>query len=183
METHQSPQAVCPRCGKEYILENVVSTGKPPLSRVCDECRAKMKKTTVTVITYEDGQREIHGDCDFCGQTPCEHCPPDVTILQESMLRQVLEPQFVDPLINRLYPRTVTELTKQYPHAARYITLQGLAQADKETLKRKLTQFLQAQVKYAYEGWKEYGPGELSPDYIKLAVDKFIEELKAEGKP
>ena len=129
METHHNPQAICPRCGKEYTLENVVTTGKPPLTRVCDECRAKMKKTTVTIITYEDDVREIHGDCDFCGQTPCEHCPPDVTIVKESMLRAILEPYLVDPIIKKLYPRGI----ERYPHAEKYITFEGLKKASRET--------------------------------------------------
>lgn len=50
---------------------------------------------------------------------------------------------------------------------------------DEETLKRKLTQFLQTQIHYTATCWKEYGPGELSLEHIAEAVDKFIEDLKA----
>lgn len=32
-----------------------------------------MKKTTVTITRYEDGSGSISGECEICGQFPCEH--------------------------------------------------------------------------------------------------------------
>jgi len=157
METTHNPVCICPRCDKEYILENVITTGRLPLMRVCDKCRANMKKTTVTIITYEDGFREISGECDICKQFPCEHCPPDVTLVSSTTLRKIrrLYGQLLEPILrtgidamiedvlngnleptfvpSRLQKSTNTR-TKQYPHVANYITAEAIEQADDTTM-------------------------------------------------
>lgn len=34
------------------------------------------KKLSIVLTIYEDGATEFSGECEFCGQFPCEHCAP-----------------------------------------------------------------------------------------------------------
>ena len=70
--TIQNPIFKCSLCGKEEEQTDTVSTGIPDYW-ACRECRAKMKKLSITQVIYEDGYMEVIGNCDFCKQYPCRH--------------------------------------------------------------------------------------------------------------
>jgi rubredoxin len=69
--TIQNPVFKCSICGKEE-QQIGMSTGIPEYW-ACRECRAKMKKFTLSFTFFEDGYAELAGNCDFCKQYPCRH--------------------------------------------------------------------------------------------------------------
>lgn len=70
--TIQNPVYKCSICGKEEEQKGAVSMSIPKYW-ACRECRAKMRKFSLSTTIYEDGYVEVAGNCDFCKQYPCRH--------------------------------------------------------------------------------------------------------------
>lgn len=62
----------CKHCGRTPQECGVPSFGYVSYW-VCEDCRSKMNKASVTLVLYEDGHRGIMLDCDFCKCAPCQH--------------------------------------------------------------------------------------------------------------